>query len=151
MTTIAYRDGVLAADSMVNYATIAFEGTRSKIARCGKWHVALAGVTCLRAPLEAWAAAGAPEDSVPNVLLEKEDKFTAFFMDDETGDLFEFAGGFLVPVPTSFSALGSGALLALGAMVYGAPAEDAVKAACTLDKASGGTVTVVRSKRALLN
>jgi len=140
MTTIAYRSGLLAADTLISYTSIT-NGSREKIAKCGGFTVALAGPAWLRRPLEAWCAGGCPEDDVPQVLLDHGNDFSALIIDNTTGDLFEFDNGYLLPIFADYTAIGSGALLALGAMAHGASAEEAVEAASKHDKNTGGPVT----------
>jgi hypothetical protein len=141
MTTIAYRSGTLAADTMIAYNTIT-NGHRPKIAKCGRFMVALAGKAFLRTALETWAEEGCPEDAVPTLLMQNEDNFTALII-DEQGQAHEFDSGFLIPIYADYTAIGSGAMLALGAMAHGATAEEAVLAASCHDKNSGGPVTAL--------
>jgi hypothetical protein len=140
MTTIAYRSGNLAADSLIAYTNIT-NGSRDKIAVCGRYTVALAGIARLRKPLEQWCADGCPDDNVPSILTTMSDKFAALIIDNETGQLYEFDDGDLLPVYADYTAIGSGALLAIGAMAHGASAEEAVRAAALHDKNTGGPVT----------
>jgi hypothetical protein len=100
----------------------------------------MAGATWLRPIIEDWATKGCDPDAVPEVLLEHEDEFIVLIVDSD-GLAHEFNNGFLVPVHADYTAIGSGQLLALGAMAHGATAEEAVAAACLHDKASGGPVT----------
>lgn len=138
MTTIAYRSGILAADSLIAYATIT-NGEREKIARCGDYLVALAGAAFLRPLLEEWVAEGCNPDEVPSALLDNMDKFAAVIVDRD-GMAYEFDYGYLTPIHAPYTAIGSGALLAIGAMAYGATAEEAVKCARCHDKATGGAI-----------
>lgn len=140
MTTIAYKSGLLAADSMISYTSIN-NGTRQKISQCGRYTVALAGSAWLRKPLERWCEQGCPEDNVPRVLMDNDSSFSALIIDNDTGELFEFDSGYLIPIYADYTAIGSGALLALGAMAHGATAEEAVLAASKHDKNTGGPVT----------
>lgn len=138
MTTIAFRNGVIAADSRISYSTI-HNGERDKLARCGEYLVALAGPTWLRHPLEAWAAEGARPDQVPEVLHDNADQFNALLV-NRHGQVFQFDHGYLVPIEADYVAAGSGMLLALGAMAHGASAEQAVAAASLHDKNTGGSI-----------
>lgn len=140
MTTIAYRQGQLAADTLIAYNSIT-NGKRKKVACFERYTVALAGVAWLRKPLEKWVADGCPEDNVPLTLLENETKFSALIFDNKTGEVFEFDNGYLIPIYADYTAIGSGALLAIGAMAHGASAEEAVAAAALHDKNTGGPVT----------
>jgi len=139
MTTIAYRSGVLAADTLIAYNTIT-NGERDKIERCGDYLVAMAGVTWVRPILEEWVRAGCDPNEVPEQLLDNQDKFAALIV-APNGLAHEFDSGYLVPVHADYTAIGSGALIAMGAMAHGATAEEAVMAASRHDKATGGPVT----------
>jgi ATP-dependent protease HslVU (ClpYQ) peptidase subunit len=141
LTTIAYRNGLLAADSQISYGTIR-NGSSDKIKVTRHYLVALAGSTYLRGPLERWARLNCPEDEVPDALRDNEDKFQAIFVNEE-GDAFLYDHGFLVPINADYAAIGSGATLALGAMAHGASAEEAVRAASCHDKNTGGEVHVL--------
>lgn len=138
MTTITFRDGILAADTLIAYNTIV-NGERPKIALAGEYYVALAGSAFLRPALEAWVSAGCPKDAVPELLMEHATQFAAIIL-DKTGQPYEFDNGFLVPIYAPYTAIGSGALLALGAMAHGASAEEAVEAAARHDKNTGGRI-----------
>lgn len=142
MTTIVYRAGVLAADTIITYGSYT-NGERSKIARCGRRVVALAGPAWLRIPLEEWVADGCPRDAVPTDLMENEADFDCFIVEAD-GALYCFAKGYLMPVPGEYAAIGSGTQLALGAMAHGADAVSAVRAASLHDKNTGGEITTVR-------
>jgi hypothetical protein len=139
MTTITFKAGILAADTLISYSNIT-NGNRNKIARCGKHTVALAGNTYLRRPLEEWVADGCNPASVPQALLDDDAVFAALIIDQD-GNVFEFDNGYLTPVYADYTAIGSGAMLALGAMAHGASAVEAVIAAALHDKNSGGPVT----------
>lgn len=140
MTTIAIRDGLIAADSLIAYSSIT-NGHREKIEDCGRYAVALAGLAKLRKPLEKWVREGCKAERVPQTLLDHEDKFSALIIDRLVGQVYEFDEGDLVPVYADYTAIGSGALLAIGAMAHGATAEEAVLAAARHDKNTGGPVT----------
>lgn len=141
MTTITYRNGILAADSLISYQSYT-NGSRPKITICKDFLVALAGPARYRRSLEDWVMEGCPEDRVPKVLIEHEDKFNALIV-DKYGLAHEFDNGFLLPVHADYTAVGSGSLFALGAMAHGASAEQAVIAACQHDKSSGGPVSTM--------
>lgn len=138
MTTIAYRSGVLAAESLIAYNNFT-NGFRSKIAQVGEYMVALAGAAWLREPLEQWVADGCNTKKVPTLLMENEDKFSTLIVDKD-GRAYQFDNGYLIPVHADYIAIGSGSMLALGAMAHGASAMEAVAAAALHDKNSGGPI-----------
>lgn len=138
MTTVCFREGILAADTLIAYNTIT-NGERCKIAKCGNYYVALAGSAFLRPVLEKWVTDGCREDAVPKLMMEHVDDFSVIIIDN-AGDAFAFDNGFLVPIYAPYTAIGSGALLAYGAMAHGASAEEAVAAAALHDKNTGGRI-----------
>lgn len=139
MTTIAYRAGVLAADTLVAYDTFT-NGERNKIADCGDYHVAMAGPAFLRETFEKWVKAGCSVTALPALLEQHNDQFSAILV-APWGAPFEYNRGHLVPIDADYYAIGSGAAFAMGAMAMGADALHAVGAASAHDKATGATIT----------
>ena len=138
MTTIAVRAGVIAADSLIAY-THHTNGERPKIAKMGRYFVALAGKAWLRRPLEQWVAEGCNETVVPKVLLDNEADFSCLMVDGG-GGIWTFDAGYVIPICSEYTAIGSAGMLALGAMATGATAEQAVAAAAKHDKNTGGVI-----------
>ena len=145
MTTIVYRDGILAADSRAYSGHSAPVGFKRKIygrERDG----AMIGVssTCpgLSEQIAAWFLDDKNPDREPS--WPGDAGFDAIEIDAE-GDVF-FYGGTLHPTgPLSapYFAIGSGAEYALGAMLMGANAMEAVQAGITFDPWSAGDMTVI--------
>ena len=144
MTTIAYRDGVIAADSRV---TVDSEGGGSRVFHCEKLfskfikfqgkkqNVVLAGAG------EAFAAelfiqnytGGEVEQSIKENFLVGDADFTVLLM-DSAGSLYEMDRWcHFTKIKDTFYAVGSGAKAALGAMHMGADAYRAVQVACEID------------------
>lgn len=161
MTTIAYRDGVLAADSLIHMDGVT-DGFCEKVLRVfdppeGVQLLAGAGV---RTAVEDWfrwmeeagRVNGSYSDRItfPSDMIDKETDFIGgeiysyqpsivrLWVATETGRLSfcEFVA--------DYYANGSGRELALGAMAHGANAEEAVIAACKHDLGSGGEIRVIR-------
>lgn len=136
MTTIAYKDGVLAADTLMTSGG-ARCGYQAKIERRGRLVLGHAGVRSNYEAFRDWIAAGAPG------------RFTC-----KDGNVFVIAPGELPLVwgdgdtpwreTEPFWALGAGERYAVGAMAQGASARKAVKVAMQFDTATGGEVTVLR-------
>jgi ATP-dependent protease HslVU (ClpYQ) peptidase subunit len=139
MTVIAYRDGVMAADSLVtsdNGRTR--EGTFMKIRklqRFNDWHVVGAAGSlsdCIK--FYRWFE-GSPEE------LEGVE---AVSVNCRTGVMWGWDDGLEpLPIKAPFMAAGSGAPLALAAMYAGASAEEAVRAAMKVDNTLGGPVRIM--------
>lgn len=134
MTTIAYRDGVLAADTLVSTNSGWRDGSMSKVVRRGRLLAAACGNTgCMQVFLD-WVRAGCRAEP-PRM---DENTEGAIFMPDGLIIVFEQPGA--TPIRTPFYAMGSGARFAIGAMEAGAGAVEAVAIACRRDTASGGRV-----------
>ena len=140
MTTIAYRDDVLAGDTQITVGS-SIGGHMQKVFRKGRLLYAMTGCSGLSDSFRSWVNGGlvgpAPD-------MKDGDA-------DANGVLFP--GGDLVvwrfnkawtAHRAPFFAFGSGQDFALGAMAQGATAEEAVRIAAQFDTASGGKVTVLR-------
>lgn len=134
MTTVAFRDGVLAADSFVTDETTAMQVR--KIVRLPKGDVA-GGAGPLAEIVQAlqWLAKGCKGD--PPAMENASILFTV------NGVLHYAACGWPgVPVK-GYAAIGSGAQGALVAMKLGMTAEQAVAAVIGVDYATGGEIEVL--------
>ena len=140
MTTIVYRDGVLASDSQVT------AGDARKF-HCEKLYrvevqglpaiVGLAGGAFDGLAFLDWLVG--EQDAPPQRLIDGEADFTAVVLNKH--GLFEY-DKWCRPdkVLERFYAVGSGASAALGAMHMGATAREAVAVACKIDPYSGGPI-----------
>ncbi len=145
MTVIAYRDGVLAADSGVYTSGSAlFAGTRTKVVKCPDG--ALCGATGISgdcADFTAWCAAGRfgsfakLDDGFLGVLIQPDGEVRFY------NDRAQWYG-----VEAPFVAIGIGDAVATGAMHMGATAIQAVEAAITWSVWCGGPVQSVRLESA---
>ncbi|RAK68814.1 peptidase S14 [Phenylobacterium kunshanense] len=144
MTTIAYRDGVLASDSRAYSGDKTPIGSKQKIHRLADG--TLLGVSTASiggdALVRRWVEAGCPAARNDDL---KPDSFTALMV-RANGDVFyannnlEWTG----PLDVPFIAAGSGEHYALGAMAMGASAERAVEVACELDVWSAHPIRTLR-------
>lgn len=150
MTTIAFRDGVFAADSRETWESDA-GGTVSRTCeklfrkRLGKRDVviATAGGSYAGMIFVDWYGSGKP---VPDILadLDTEEDFAVLVTD--RGKLFH--GNHLcrlVEVRDPFTAVGSGYKAALAAMHCGRSAREAVRIACLLDPYSAPPIVSMRA------
>lgn len=145
MTTIAYKDGVIAHDGLISAGNQAIGSSFSKIFFVKK-NVLGFDVKCI-------ALAG---DSSSRYFLENEDldyktevpehlSFNAMavtscgrviYIDSNDGDSYIH----LNVIDAEFHAIGSGCQFALGAMSVGATPEEAVAVASKYDNATGGKI-----------
>lgn len=134
MTTAAFKDGVLATDSLSTGGYIDQKGFQ-KIFHIedmvgNKLHVAFAGR--ISTGLKFIHALESGDE------VDLDDDFEAIVVSGKHVAFFDKNG---VPIPGGQpAAIGSGACFAMGAMLAGASAEEAVKIAIKLDEGSGGKV-----------
>lgn len=150
MTTIAYRDGTMAADSRGYAGNCASLGTKSKIRKCPDG--TLVGCSSNKPgqteAVMAWFMAGADLSKVPDfgaigpdfTLLVVRPDGTALYSDGS----FHLSG----PLTAPFFAVGSGRGPAYGALEMGASAQRAVEVACLHDVWSGGPIETLQHRMA---
>ena len=143
MSTVVYRDGVLASDSRAYGGSgQTSPGTKKKIHRLADG--TRIGVTTASLGMAerfvAWVSAGADPDAWKG---DKPDLRAIIIKPD--GEVFLSEDGlvFSGPIACEQYAIGSGASFAIGAMAMGATAEEAVEVAIRFDHHSGGPVTVL--------
>lgn len=160
MTTIVYRDGILAADSLV----VTPQGTRVDLARkleifdlgsqAGRWALGYGGNPGWIPGLRAWAKRSLPDHQAkcdyglfhrPDVddhfgLLAVLVDSTPFAMDRSRTVLVAFSNSGWIPISMPYAALGTGEPYARGALEHGASAIEAVEIAARLDIHTGGPV-----------
>lgn len=135
MTTVAYRDGILVADSGISGAGT-YHGSTKKIFRGKRNGVAGgAGHCSIFSWLEEWAE---KHDFAVDFLKShwdcEIDGVILWIKPDQTIWLVEDGHCWRLEAP--FAAIGSGEQIALGAMAAGASAEQAVHIACGFDNGS---------------
>lgn len=153
MTTIAYKDGILAADSLCTNDHGVREGTNSKIFTLrDKSIIGIAGDPCLGLLFIKRLESGPKmvnEPWPPFPLGKRDGSAIHVFPDGRVIQYFNIAepDAFAASVEAPFFACGSGQDLAKGAMAYGADAIEAVKVAIRLDSNSGGPVQALFLKK----
>lgn len=145
MSTIAYRDGVMAADTLgVNGANLTRE-TR-KLHRLDDAIVGFTGNYVDGLTFVDWWRVGHDMDSLPKFIVYRDGDapdFVALVLNADGLNLWteHFQSS---PVPDEFFTIGSGAMAARAAMVMGASAERAVEVAMLVDLHTGGKVEAER-------
>lgn len=134
MTTIAFKDGVLASDSLVTSGGQR-DGLTRKIWRHGRLLVGGAGSTSICHRFYEWVRAGmrgrCPVEGTNNA---------NGFVIAPTGEVVVWGSQGPWLNTTGMVAFGTGGDLAMGAMLAGASAEEAVAVAIKLDVHSGGPI-----------
>lgn len=144
ITTWAYRNGTLAADSLTTV-----HGQRAgfvrKIKQVGPFLLSFSGSLSLAEAWVHWVASGMDPEKEPPRLIDNKDNseyvFGHLFLGGDCHVAFEPNGTNLTWAP--FVAGGSGSEYALGAMEMGASAVEAVAAAIKFDTSSGGPINVL--------
>jgi ATP-dependent protease HslVU (ClpYQ) peptidase subunit len=138
MTTVAYRDGVLAADSRVTVGDMVLTDKATKVHRLRDGH------------LFGWS--GNAEDAVrlkqalqKRVTPPPDLDLSAILISPE-GEIRVFEGNIWVTVKSPYYAVGTGANGALCAMDAGADAKTAALIGSKRDTSSGGKIKCVKLK-----
>ena len=136
MTTIAYKDGIIAADTQVTDDTYIC-GRASKIMRLDDGRIMAASGNIFRSQLFIdWL----------NGKIEKpvfDESFTAIVI-SPNGTAVEYDKNLIAAPATIPWVAGSGSHFAFAIMHNGGTAEDAVKVACELDIYSSAPINVVK-------
>jgi ATP-dependent protease HslVU (ClpYQ) peptidase subunit len=135
MTTVCYRDGILAVDSMVTSGDcLVGTSEKAKMMPDGSF-VAHGGILADAELVFAWIAEGEDAKDKPSV---DPDQFEAVRV-YPNGRIVWYSGKltrFEYTEHRGFFAFGSGERFALGAMAAGASAEEACRIACEFDTTS---------------
>ncbi|MEE1869067.1 Ntn hydrolase family protein [Pseudomonas auratipiscis] len=142
MTTIAYKDGVIAYDSQVTRGdTITYDDYEKCVERNGVMFVCSGAVSDFEALIDAYFG-GKPAGSIDATALVLDgDKLMMAAVDNETG---LWKSPLLLDRPY---AIGSGSPYAFTAMDMGATAYQAVEKAAKRDTATGGKIRTLRVAR----
>jgi 20S proteasome alpha/beta subunit len=138
VTTIVYKDGVLASDSQMTEDSRKYNCT--KLYRVDDAIVGLAGSQAGLVFLR-WFRGGMDRKKKP--LFNKDDDFAAIVVDKDGVVVYD---RYCEPEPVvePYHAIGSGAPAAFAALDMGATAEEAVAAAAKRDIYTGGPIQVMR-------
>lgn len=143
MTTIAYRNGVLVADTVMTKGS-ALIGQVVKIRRNDKGHLAGAsGSASYNGEFLKWFESG--EMGEPPEPIEKDDAMDRGLIFRNNGQVELYEPGGMFKVKIDYFAVGSGCDFAIGAMHAGASAEEAVRASCEHDPNTREPITVLRA------
>lgn len=136
MTTVACRDGVMASDGQVTNGGIIVTSDTPKIFQHDGCLLGVCGLYGEMLALKKWFEGGMTGE---NPKLEEDSEALILNPDGSLFGLWEKQ--FMVPINDEpFSAIGSGRVIALGAMAMGATAIESVEVAIRYDIYSGGEV-----------
>ena len=154
MTTIAYRDGIMASEGKMTLGDMIIKLDTEKVFWVNNHLVGVCGRARAINTFVSWlqkqtdyhivnSEVGDLVDLIPPV-LEDDEGYTALVV-TPSRQVLMYEGNtpidMGIDVPMS---VGSGSCFALASMKTGASAEEAVKVACELDVYSGGEITVVQ-------
>lgn len=138
MTTLAYRDNILAFDSMITDSALTGYATKGR--KTSKYLIACAGEWQDCEAFLDWGEQGAVFEDRRKFGLDREVEISGMIV-DKKGKVWMYESRlYPMVIDAPFYALGSGSHLALGAMAHGATAHQAVKIAAKFDPFTGGTV-----------
>lgn len=148
MTTIAYKDGVVAFDSLVvnGNTIIGYDNAKAKryIFKDRTFIMAAAGSVFSCDKLEKWAETNLDPEHRPDT--DDSGSLQAFMITDEE-ELFLIDTSFIPwKIETEFFSVGNGDDLAFGAMANGASALEAVKVAAKYNVNTGGKIRQLKIK-----
>jgi ATP-dependent protease HslVU (ClpYQ) peptidase subunit len=151
MTTIAFKDGTLAADTMLTRGNERNYGV-NKLFRTQHFLIGFSGA------MANWKAMVAfikehetlldPGETAEDLHKFWEDApaFTEYgaMMIDRAHRIFHIVDAPPVYIPSRLDAIGTGGGYAMGAMLFGASAAEAIRVARTVDVHTGGPVSTIR-------
>lgn len=141
MTTICFRDGIFAADSLVNEDGIIC-GYTKKIHKCEDLYYGVSGNIDVIHEFGNFLL-GSEYDKV--FLQEEKTSFSAIVVDSRKKTVVYYTKRLKPEISDfPFHAIGSGKDIARGALLMGASAKKAVECAAKLDGYTGGKIQVVR-------
>jgi hypothetical protein len=157
MTTVAYKDGFMAADSKMTDALGSHVTRMTKIFRLSAGGLlGVAGDADVRDVVALLDKCRSARSLPSREALARTKSAFAGILVFRNGDIFDIAiahdeeikewTGGIVEIKDGLHAIGSGYQFAIGAMAAGASAYNAVVLACRFDTASGGPVRMVQLK-----
>lgn len=148
MTVIVYRDGVMAADSLLS-ASGSVAAFADKVRDINGWLIGIAGDWGVACELFDWFESECKEGlkRPPATIAVGEDKYPVnmLLVNKKDGVVLAIDGlGYPQKIKGPFFSIGSGADIAIGACEVGASAVDAVKAAIKHSCSCGGKTRAVK-------
>lgn len=143
MTVVAYRDGIMAADSVGWVGDVKVCGTREKVFRLPDGSLfGCAGRTSLILKVRDWLSAW-PSLPSPPATTKDDDGFEGVLVHWPAGTVYRIDGSDLAvyPVYMPFYCIGAHHEMVWGALAAGASAVEAVEIAVKYGQYAGGAVT----------
>jgi ATP-dependent protease HslVU (ClpYQ) peptidase subunit len=141
MTTLAYKQGVLAGDTLVTYGDAKLPGHERKVHKLRNGCLFGAAGIAAQIDILKEAVQKGQFDNPP--MLKEVDALLVH----PSGQCETYERGRWCQTNAPYAALGSGHDFAMAVMAFGGSAKDAVRIAIKLDKGSGGKVQSVSIKQ----
>ncbi len=139
MTTVAYKNGVLAFDSKVSSSGV-HVGWMVKGRKTSKYLIAGCGACEDLQAFIDWMVSGGAQEDKKKYGLDREVDLAAIVINKKGKVLHYESRLYPYEINSELHAVGSGADIAIGAMAFGATSSQAVKIASKFDVATGGTI-----------
>tara|TARA_S200002703_G_scaffold66963_1_gene58119 strand:- start:24 stop:479 length:456 start_codon:yes stop_codon:yes gene_type:complete len=147
MTTIAYRDGIVAADSQETFGDGRI-GFCKKLYKVKDTVIATAGDSYTGLMFVDWFERGARMEDAPDLSMVTADEDFECLVLEDTETIYtinRFFQKYYIEMPDNYYAIGWGANYALVAMDVGdLTAKEAVKVAAKYDAYTGGKITTMK-------
>ena len=148
MSTVVFKDGVMACDSLMGLNDMTMNGI-IKAGRTKRHLFGYAGRASQMAPLFDWimSCEGLKDLPSPEFYYRKNDELNTLgdmgtcMLVNKSGTIWEVTTeGHTIPIPRAFHAIGNGYEYAFGAMAMGASAVEAIEVAIQYDAFTGGEI-----------
>ena len=148
MTTIAYRDGILACDTRCNWNDLIT--SESKYLILEKSVFGISGCVPNAILFTDWVYNGMNSERLPKI--DHDNGFHAIEINRETLNIYHWYAPEIVrcPINTEYDSIGTGGSVAIGAMAMGASALKAVQIASKHDIHTGGPFDVIEVKSGIV-
>lgn len=150
MTTIAYRAGIVAADSQETWGDGRTNDCQKLFRMDNGTIIATAGDSYTGLIFVDWFKDGARKDSIPDLTnIDIDEDFECLVLEN-TENIYiinRFFQKYYVEMPEKFYAVGWGATYAVAAMHMSASAKRAVEVAAKYDAYTGGKIKTMKVKR----
>lgn len=144
MTTIVYKDGILAGDTQISSGNCLKELVETKVFKVRDYLVGIAGTYAYTKDLLNWVISDFAPDKRPQLLYDN-DTINAIVVKDtgEVGVIEGFRDVCWLSKKNKFTVIGAGGDIAIGAMEMGATAVEAIKIVSKHNSSTNSKVTSV--------
>ena len=140
MTTIVYKDGILAADTLVTYQGMRF-GKVSKIFTLANYFIGAAGSIAAIVEFKKFIQ---DMDFDKDIFTKKDHESDFIVIDRDTDEVSFYTQDLILePIKAQYYSIGSGSHFAYGALAMGATAKEACEAASKFDYLTNNIIQTI--------